>query len=247
VVKGVFLKQQQSQPDQTDEERLFLSLSEQLGHVFLLMTRLAERAQSLPVESRDAEWQVVRDISESAMFLTEAFAEGSKLRHHLASPEMEPVTVSALLYDAAEQLRPLARQYGVELELDDLPRLTPVMSDRHILQAALTSLGQVFVLAQSEAESRAPLTFAARRTRYGIVAGVYSEDNDLTADAFRRASALYGRSSQPLGKLVSGPASGIFVADTLLQSISTKLHVARYRGHIGLGITLPVCDQLQLV
>lgn len=241
------MKQQHSQPEQTNEERLFLSLSEQLGHVFLLMTRLAERAQTMPAESRDAEWQIVHDISESAMLLTTAYADGSKLRHHLASPEIEPVTVSALLYDTAEQLRPLARQYGVELELDDLPRLTPVMSDRHILQAALTSLGQVFVLAQSEAEERTPLTFAAHRTRFGVVAGVYSEANDLTVDAFRRASALYGRSSQPFGKLVSGPATGVFVADTLLQSISTKLHVARYRGHIGLGVTLPVCDQLQLV
>lgn len=241
------MKQQHGQPDHTDEERLFLSLSEQLSHAFLLMTRLAERAPLLPVEARDSQWRLVRDVSESAMFLTEAYAESGKLRHHLATPEIEPVTVSALLYDAAEQLRPFANQYGVELELDDLPRLTPVMSDRHILQAALTSLGQVFVLAQAENESRAALKFAAHRTRYGIVAGVYADDSELTTDAFRRGSLLYGRSSQPLSKLVSGPATGVFVADTLLQSISTKLHVARYHGRVGLGVTLPICDQLQLV
>lgn len=237
----------QDQLKEVDEERLFLNLAEQFGHVFLLMTRLAERAERLSAESRDAQWQIVRDISESAMFLTEAYADGNKLRHHLAAPEIEPVTVSVLLYTAAERLRPFANQYGVQLELDDLPRLTPVMSDRHILQAALASLGQVFVLSQSEAEGRPSLRFAAHRTRYGIVAGVYSEDNELTAAALRRGNALYGRSPQPLGKLVSHSASGVFVADTLLRSISAKLHVARYRGQVGLAITLPVCDQLQLV
>jgi hypothetical protein len=241
------LKQQHGQPNQTDEERLFLSLSEQLRHVFLLITRFAERAGSMPPEVQTAQWQAVRDVSESAMFLTEAYAESGKLQHRLTSPEIEPVTVSALLYDAAERLRPLARQYDVELALDEVPRLTPVMSDRYILQAALTSLGQVFVLAQAEAENHMPLMFAAHRTRYGIVAGVYTEDSELTAEAFRKGRMLYGRSSQPLGKLVSGPATGVFVADALLQSISAKLHLARYHGRVGLGVTLPICDQLQLV
>jgi hypothetical protein len=62
-----------------------------------------------------------------------------------------------------------------------------------------------------------------------------------------RARKLGGWAQQPYGELVSGPASGLFIAENLLAAVSGKLHVARYHNATGLAATLPACRQLQLV
>ncbi len=230
-----------------DQERLFLSLAEQLSQTFLRLTRVAELAPQSDQTTQLQQWSLVQDIAESAMLLTESYALNARLVQHLVTPELEPVTVSSLLYDAAQVLNPLARRYGVELQMSELPRMSPVMSDRVVLQSALVSLGQVFVIAEAENEKVQPLRLSAHRSRYGIVAGLYAEQSELSTEAFRRSRSLYGVTHQPLARLTSGSASGVFIADNLLRAIAAKLHVARYNNLTGLATTLPVCNQLQLV
>ena len=125
--------------------------------------------------------------------------------------------------------------------------MQPVMADRTVLQAAMTSLGQVFVLAQSESEEPSVVRLAAHRTRYGVVAGLYAKAPQLGTDSLRRARALQGKARQPLQRLVSGPAAGVFVADSLLHALAARLHVARYRSLNGLATTLTPSQQLQLI
>jgi hypothetical protein len=50
-----------------------------------------------------------------------------------------------------------------------------------------------------------------------------------------------------LQRLVSGPAAGVFVADSLLETLSAHLHVARYHNLNGLAATLQPSQQLQLI
>lgn len=223
-----------------------MSLAEQLSQTFLSIARLAEAAP-FAADAQQQQWNVVRDVAESAMLLTESYALNARLVRHLTDPQLEPVAISSLLYDAAQQLMPLAKRYGVELRLTDLPRMAPVMSDRIVLQSALVSLGQVFVAAQSENETIRPLQLTAHRSRYGIVAGLYADESEISTEAFRRAHTLCGTAHQPFARLVSGPATGVYIADSLLHAIAAKLHVARYRHLTGLATTLPVCNQLQLV
>lgn len=229
------------------QERLFVSLAEQLSQNFLKITRIAETAPFSDGATQELQWALVHDVAESAMLLTESFALNARLVQHLVTPQLEPVTVSALLYDAAQQLVPLAKRYGIELQIADLPRMSLVMSDRLVLQSALVSLGQVFVAAEAGNEIVRPLQLAAHHSRYGVVAGLYVEGSELSTEAFRRARSLYGSARQPLARLTSGPATGVFIADNLLHAIAAKLHVARYRNLTGLATTLPVCNQLQLV
>ena len=241
------LKQHAQTTTIEQQERLFLSLSEQLSQTFLRLTRIAELAPNTDEQTKSHQWELVHDVAEAAMFLTESYALNVRLLQHLASPEIEPVMISSLFYDAAQQLAPIAERYGVELQLADAPRMSPVMSDRLVLQSALVSLGQVFVAAQAENENIQPLHFAAHRSRYGVVAGIYAEHCELSADVFRRSRSLYGIARQPLARLASGSSSGVYIADNLLSAIAAKLHVARYHNLTGLATTLPVCNQLQLV
>lgn len=229
------------------QERLFLSLAEQLSQAFLHLARIAEAAPLTDGAKQDQQWALIHDVAESAMLLTESYALNARLVQHLVNPQLEPVTVSSLLYDAAQQLTPLAKRYGIELQIADLPRMSLVMSDRLVLQSALVSLGQVFVAAEAENEAMRPLQLAAHHSRYGIVAGLYAEGSELSTEAFRRSRSLYGTTRQPLARLTSGSATGVFIADNLLHAIAAKLHVARYHNLTGLATTLPVCNQLQLV
>jgi len=239
---------QDAQKIATDQqERLLISLADQLSQTFLHIARIAEAVPLGDEVKRLEQWSVVHDVAESAMLLTESYALNARLVQHLINPQLEPVTISSLLYDATQQLAPLAKRYGIELQIADLPKMSLIMSDRVVLQSALVSLGQVFIAAEAENEVKRPLQLAAHHSRYGIVAGLYAEGSELSTDAFRRSRALYGTARQPLSRLTSGPATGVFIADNLLHAIAAKLHVARYHNLTGLATTLPVCNQLQLV
>jgi len=69
----------------------------------------------------------------------------------------------------------------------------------------------------------------------------------LGTDSLHRARSFKGRAHEPLAQLVSGPAAGVFVAESLLQTLATRLHVARYRNLTGLAATLEPSAQLQLI
>ena len=230
-----------------DRERLFLGLAEQLARPLLTVSRLSELAAAGDPQASLEHWQVVRAVADSSLRLVESYALSLRVRGSITSLQLEPVTISSLLYDTAERLAPFARQYSVTVEMDAGPRVQPVMADRVVLQSAFESLGQVFVLSQAEAEERAPVRLLAHRSRHGAVAGLYSDTARLGVDSLRRARAAQGAARQPLPQLVDGSAVGVFVADSLLQSLEARLHVARYHKLSGLAATLQPSSQLQLI
>lgn len=228
------------------QEQLFLGLAEQLSRPLLQIARLSELATTEP-EQAALQWPIVQAIASSTLGLVESYALSLRVQGKLVPLDLEPVTVSSLLYDTAQALTPYAKQYGVELQLDTGPRLGPILGDRKVLQSALTSLGQVFVAAGAEADKPHPIRLAAHRSRYGVVAGLYGLQQSMSADSLRRAHALQGSARQPLQRLVSGPAAGVFVADSLLHTLSAHLHVARYHKLSGLAATLQPSQQLQFI
>lgn len=230
-----------------DQEKLFLGLAEQLARPLLTVAHLSELATTDDLQLSLDRWQTVQAIIESSLHLIDSYSLSLRVHGKVTALTLEPVTVSSLLYDTALTLAPYARQYGVTLELDTGPKMQPILADRDVLQSAMTSLGQVFVAAQAEAGTSSPVRLSAHKSRYGIVAGLYSSSAQLGTDSLRRARAVQGRARQPLQQLVSGPAAGVFVADSLLQTLAARLHVARYRSLTGLAATLQPSKQLQLV
>jgi hypothetical protein len=240
------MEQQRQRADLSEQERLFLSLVEQLSQPLMQIARVSEVAVEQP-QASTADWRVVRTVAEASLQLVESYALSLRVHGRVTPLSIEPISVSSLLYDTAHALQPYAHQYGVALELEPGPKMQPILADRTILQAALTSLGQVFVLAQSESDEAAvPVRLSAHRGRYGVVAGVYGP-TVIGADSLHRARQQYGAARQPLQQLVSGPAAGVFVADSLLHALSTRLHAARYHNITGLAATLQPSQQLQLV
>jgi len=123
------------------------------------------------------------------------------------------------------------------------------MAHKAGLEAALTSLGFVFIEAQAaQAHERQPIIkLAAHRSRAGIVTGMFADTQDLGADMFRRARGLYGRARQPLNQLTAASGAGVFVADSLITSMSAKLRIARHQNLTGLAATFLPSQQMSIV
>ncbi|HVX23951.1 MAG TPA: hypothetical protein VG992_01250 [Candidatus Saccharimonadales bacterium] len=227
-------------------EQLLLTVAEQLKLPLLQIARQAEQAQLTGETSHQA---TIRSTAESALRLLDYYALGIRLHHQAGQLDMEPVSIAAVLYDAGQQLTGLARAYGVDLDLHIAGKFGPVIAHRQGLQAALVSLGAAFIeaLPAHESTGQLKLQLATHRCRYGIVAGLYTDDAQLTAAQLRQGRRLLAQSRQPLVGFSPSSGAGIFVADSILQAMQLRLRSSRHHGLFGLGAVLTPTNQLQLV
>jgi hypothetical protein len=224
------------------DERLLRALAEQLKMPLLHIARAAELSGKKPT-------QVLQNISytaDMAMQLIDSYLLTTDLQAH-PSLQLEPVTVSSVLQDVAQKLVPLARQYDHDLEVSLSGKYGPVMAHRESLEAAYTMLGYAMIESQAPSEKRQTVLLGAHRSSSGIVAGVFGKQTGITTDMFRRGRALYGRSRQPLSSMSNSAGASIFIADSLLHSMSAPLKIAHHHKMAGFAATLLPSQQLQLV
>lgn len=226
-------------------QTLLLTVAEELKLPLLQIARQTEQACQT---GQTVDLPALQDTAQAALQLLDSYLLSVRLVAQPNEFDTEAVSVSSVLYDAGQQLDGLARNYGVELELHIGGRYGTVMANRQALQSALASLGAALIEALPALESpQLKLQLATHRSRYGIVAGVYSDTPRLTASALRQGQRLQGRSRQPLTAVSHTSAAGIFVADSILRAMRLKLHASRHHRLYGLGTVLPPNHQIQLV
>lgn len=216
---------------------------------------LPASSHAAPLSEARTSSELMRDLKEiqstadMAIKLLDSYLFGARLAlEEEYRLQMEPVSVSSVLYDAGQQLDSLARLYGVSLELNLGGKFAPVMANRQGLLSALVSLGYCLIEALPNlGEKKLHLQLAAHRCRYGIVTGLYSEQEQLTAEALRQGRRLSGYSRQPLVALTHSSGAGVFVADAILQAMDAELKPSRHHNLYGLGTVLHPNLQTQLV
>ncbi|HVI60759.1 MAG TPA: hypothetical protein VM535_01240, partial [Candidatus Saccharimonadales bacterium] len=197
-------------------QELLLNVAEELKVPLLQLARQAEAGR----QTGHADLPAMQATAQAALGLLDNYALGVRLSLEPRQLDTEPVSVSSVLYDAGQQLDALAKNYGVELELNVAGRYGTVMAHRQGLQSALVSLGAALIEALPALESpQLKLQLASHRSRYGIVAGLYADTPQLTNAALQRGRRLRGRGRQPLTGLSHTSGAGIFVADTILQAM----------------------------
>lgn len=225
------------------DERLLRALAEQLKMPLLQIARRAE----LGVSSGDAAHLAhVQFIAETALSYVDAFLLSAD-RQTQALLKLEPVSVSSVLTDTAHQLEQFAKDHNCDVEVQLSGKYGPVMAHNESLQSALLLLGYSLIEAQTPQDKRHQVILAAHKSSTGLVTGVFDNQAGLSTDVFRRGRALYGDVRQPLPGASSSAGAGIFIADTLLRSMSAPLRVARHNSLTGLAATLHPSSQLQLV
>lgn len=227
-------------------QHLLLSVAEQLKLPLLQIARQAELAQ---LTSSPADAARIQTTADMALHLLDSYVLGVQFATDQSKIfEMEPVSISSVLYDAGAMLQPMAKAYDVELDLQLDGKYGPVMAHRNGLRAALVSLGYSLIEALPSLDRpQLRLQLSAHRCRYGIVAGLYCEAEELTTDALRQGKQLYGRARQPLTGISSSSGAGVFVADALLHAMQTQLTVSRHHNLRGLAAILQPNPQMQLV
>jgi hypothetical protein len=228
-------------------ERLFLSLAEQMKLPLLQIVRQAELGALTGNTAEPLEQ--VRTNADVALKLVDGYLLSMRLAaEEHGTIEQESISVASVLYDAAQQLHPIAQIYGVELELSVDGKYGPVTAHREGLQSALVSLGYALIEALPATDApQMKLQLAAHRCRYGIVAGLYADVDRLTTEALRQGRRLHGNARQPLPALSHCGGAGVFVADAILRAIGARLKVSHHHNRSGLGAVLQPNPQLQLI
>lgn len=228
-------------------ESLFMSLAEGLK---LPLQQIARRAElGLMIENSNDSLSAIHTNADTTLQLLDGYLLSLRLSQQPEERfQVEPVCMSAVLHDACLQLSKVADQYGVLLELDISGKYSPVMAHRHALKAALVSIGYSLIEAiPAMGIQQQRLQLVTHRTSHGVVAGMYFDTDTLTPLAFRKAQKLKGNTRQPLVGVSPNSGAGIFVADAILQAMSSRLKVGRYKKASGFTFMLPPSKQLQLV
>jgi len=242
------VNKQRQQNVVSKDERLLDLMAEQMKLPLIQIARSAELAQMSKARKKSI-LNSIELTADSALQLIDNYLLSTKLIREQAYLHLEPVSVAAVLNETAHRLEKLARQHDCELELHLGGRYEPVMAHREGLEAALTSLGYVFIESQSRLkhEKRPVLKMAAHRSNYGIVTGIFADMEGLSTDMYRRARHIYGQARQPLTQLSASSGAGVFVADSLLNSMSTHLRIAHHQKMTGLAATFSPSHQLSMV
>jgi hypothetical protein len=225
-------------------QELLLHVADQLKMPLQQIARQAELGQL----HQSADLTAIQSTADMAMQLLDSYAMGVRVALEPGALEFEPVSVSSVLYDTANRLDALAKNYGVRLEMDVAGKLGPVLTNRQVLQSALVSLGAAIIEALPALESRQlKLQLATHGSRYGVVAGLYCDSDKLTTSTLAQARRLHGKSRQPFLGLSHTSGAGIFVAESILQAMELKLLASRHHKLYGFGTVLQPNPQLMLV
>lgn len=235
-----------ARPTMTDQQTydLFVNLAEQVKLPLVQILHAAELLGDL----QNPQLSTISVAGQTAVRLIDGYLLSVQLQRE-GQLELEPVSVSSLMYDTAEALRPAATAADVRLELEVAGRYGPVLTHSRALASALINIGHSFIEAASVEEKprRRVVKLVVRRISTGISAGMFSQRPALSSELLARARSMQGASHQPLPGFVSDAAAGIFVADQLLSHIEAPLRPARLKDATGVAATLLPSRQLSLV
>ena len=139
-------------------QQLLLNVAEELK---LPLEQIARRAEQ-GIMTGLPDLFAIQSSAEAALKLIDNYTLGVRLSLEQQPIDTESVSVSSVLYDVGQELRGLAKSYGVELELNIGGKFGPVLVNRQGLQAALASLGAALI------EALPATATAATRSRWAL-------------------------------------------------------------------------------
>lgn len=228
--------------DDSAHERLLRALAEQLK---LPLLQIAREAEFAVANDDPTSLTSISYTADMALRLVDSYLLSVQLQG-MPALDLEPVSVSAMLQDTAHRLNAFAKLYECDIQVHLSGKYEPVMGHVQSLEAAYATLGYAFIEATPQ-EGKHKIILGAHRSRNGLVAGIFGNHADFSADVFRRGQALFGSVQQPLPGLSASAGAGIFVADSLLKNMETSLKVSRHNSLSGLAATLLPSHQLALV
>lgn len=226
------------------QSRLLRSLAEELKLPLMQIARSAE----LALLSGDLKAiQHAEVLADTALRLIDSYVLSTQTMLGQQILHLEPVSVSATMYDTAQYLNKVAKLYDCSIDLTISGKCGLVMAHPAGLQAALTSLAYSFINALGSSNKKSKIVLTAHKTKQGIITGVQTSDQELSANLMKQAKKLYGVARQPMADLTHSSGAGIMVANSLFDAMATNLRVVKTKANTGLAATLLPSQQLALL
>lgn len=221
------------------------SVAEQLKTPLTVIARQVELQQ---LSQEDFSVASIGLQARTALTLVDSYLLGLDLLTQDIEMNLEPVSLSALAYDVAHELSPLANQYNTDIVLDVAGKYGQAMAHLPALRAALHGIGAVMTEMVSVEPGRRSVKLAVHKQKNGIVVGMYADANVSMHESLR--SARRSRSEfarQAATQLTSGSGTGLILADALLEAMNAPLRAGKYKRQQGIAATLLPSQQLQFV
>lgn len=219
--------------DRDMERNLLLLLGEELKRPLVSIRQLAEMAESELSEQMSAH-------AKHALMTIDNILLYQRMSSGQTNLNLEPVHVGSAIHEAAKQVEPLMREAGCRTELIIQHSLQPVDADRNLLTSAIVSLWQGLI---TTANPSSDIICQAKKTPFGVRISIHSKSINIGNINFSTANK---KSSQPI-KGISGPATDIITAQGLFELLGTGISKSSYNNTVGLGATLQISRQLQMV
>lgn len=232
----------------TSQSVLLRSVAEQLKTPLMVIARQAELQQYTQRQSTEAQIADIGAQARTALRLVDSYLLGLDMITQEMEVQLEPVSLSALAYDVAHELSPIARQYNADIALDVAGKYGQAMGHMAGLKAALHGIGAVMTEMASMEYKRHTVKLAVHKRNSGLVVGVYSDSVENMQEALlvaRRARTHHMQ--QSVAQLTANSGAGILVADMLFTAMRASLRSGRYKKQQGLAATLLPSQQLQFV
>lgn len=228
------------QQSNRQEEPLFRALTEQLKSPLIQIANEAE----LGLRQSGADTESLNQIKQTAS-QTLKFIDAYLLSRQQQILELEAVSISAVLYDAAELLKPLARQQGCDLQVIVDGRYGPVMAHRDGLQTALVTMGQSLI--QADSSSRPRITMSVYKSTNGLATGVFGASDEWEAQTLRKALNSARNLFDQKAQQANLGGTGLQIARDIVLRMASQLQVAHHHKLTGVVAHFPLSSQLRLV
>jgi len=217
----------------SSEDQLLVNIVE---HLKLPLTNIS-------LKSEYSNLPEIKSLADNSIRLIDGFVLGMNLSQNELN--LEPVSVSEIMSDAAHNLSKTAKMYNCNLRLKIEGKFAPVMGRKEEMESALTLIGQTVI--ESNLSKDKEIIINAYKSRDKIIAGVFTSELKITNESLKKAIASAGLVRQGLPDFSYGPVAGIYAADILLTKLASKLQIFRHNNLSGLAGNFVQSKQLSLI
>ena len=229
-----------SKHDRQSEHSLFYTLAHDLKTPLVRIAYMAEASHKHEQTVQD-----IQAVAQQTLQTLDAYV--LSLTNQQTQLALEPVSPSAIVADAAYNLRQHAQDFMCHVHVIAPKKHTVILAHRHSMATALTMLGRAFIESQQNDTQKA-ITLAAYATKKGIAIGVFSKtSSDVSKQFMANARHFAGTATRPFKGMAQGTASQLFIADQLTHSAHSVLRTARRGSQQGLAFDMQLTSQLALV
>jgi len=154
--------------------------------------------------------------------------------------QLEPVHVGSTIREVSEAMEPIMRASGCHTDIRIQKSLSAVDVDRRVLRAALQGMWQTIL---GNVSAPTDIVCKAQKTQDGIRLSLTSKNAQLDNLSLSQVNT---ESSQPVSA-IAGSAADLLTSQGMFELLGAKLSKATGRKRAGLGVTLKVSKQLQIL